>query len=206
MITTNDAQLAVRLRKIISHGSEKKYVHSTLGYNYRMTDIAAAIGSEQLKKLNKFTAARRENARKLTAQLSSIKGIIPQYLTSKILDQVTNQTANLITNHCANEHVFHQYTIRITNDFLLTREQLIEQLSLHGIGSTIFYPIPIHRQEAYASYNHLSFPAAETAAKEVLSLPIHPGVTESDIEFMGRVLKGFSNRRNSSKRGEDLIR
>lgn len=205
MITTNDSQLAARLRKIISHSSEKKYVHSSLGYNYRMTDIAAAIGLEQLKKLSKFTAVRKENARKLTAQLSAILGIIPPDLISSTINQVTNQTANVVINLRANEHVFHQYTIRITNDFPLAREQLIEQLSLHGIGSAIFYPIPIHQQEAYASYNHLSFPIAEKAAKEVLSLPVHPGVAETDIEFMGRVLKDCSNQRNSSKRGEDLI-
>lgn len=172
MITTNDDVLARKLRKIISHGSERKYVHSSLGYNYRMTDLAAAIGLEQLKKLERFTAVRKANAKMLTTQLSSIKGIV--------------------TPSTAAGHVFHQYTIRVTKHFPCTRDQLIEQLNLRGIGSAVFYPIPIHQQEAYADHNHLSFPIVERVAGEVLSLPVHPSVTENDIRLMGKVLLELS--------------
>lgn len=174
MITTDDDVLARELRKIISHGSEIKYVHSSLGYNYRMTDVAAAIGIEQLKKLQQFTHARRANARRLTAVLSYLKGIVvPADLQG---------------------HVFHQYTLRITPHFPVVRQKLIEQLSARGIGSAVFYPIPIHQQEAYAEQNHLSFPVAERAAREVLSLPVHPGVTEKDILAIGNAFEELSSR------------
>ncbi|MBS3169544.1 DegT/DnrJ/EryC1/StrS family aminotransferase [Candidatus Woesearchaeota archaeon] len=174
MITTDDNALAVKLRKIISHGSERKYVHSSLGYNYRMTDLAAAIGLEQLKKLGRFTTARRENAKQLTARLSTINGIITPSVTDG--------------------HVFHQYTIRITEDFSLKRDRLIEELQTRGIGSAVFYPIPIHRQEAYSSHQHLSFPFTEKIAREVLSLPVHPAVTQQDINLIGNVFLELSQR------------
>ncbi len=162
MITTNDDSLASKIRKIISHGSERRYVHSMLGYNYRMTDLAAAIGIEQLKKLKDFTEKRKENARQLTKRLSSINGLVTPPNTSG--------------------HVFHQYTIRVTSEFPLTREKLLEHLASRGIGSSVFYPIPIHQQEAYHDHNHYHFPVAERIAREVFSLPVHPGLTHDEIQ------------------------
>lgn len=171
MITTNDDVLAGKLRKIISHGTERRYVHSILGYNYRLTDLAAAIGIEQLKKLNEFTRKRRENARRLTTGLSNINGLV----TPCVIDG----------------HVFHQYTIRVTKDFPLTREKLIEHLSSHGVSSSVFYPLPIHQQEAYRDYNHHHFPIAEKIATEVLSLPVHPGLTTEDLKKIIQAFEEF---------------
>ncbi len=162
MITVNDDALAALLRRIISHGTEKKYVHSMLGYNYRMTDIAAAIGLEQLKKLEHFNAARRRNASLLIKGLSSLPGL------------------QLPAHH--DGHVFHQFTIRVTKDFPLSREKVIDYLTENGIGSSVFYPIPIHQQEAYHEYNHQALPVAERIAREVMSLPVHPSITENDIQ------------------------
>jgi len=171
MITTNDDTLAAKIRKIISHGTERRYVHSMVGYNYRMTDLAAAIGIEQLKKLNEFTRKRRENARRLTTGLSNINGLV----TPSIIDG----------------HVFHQYTLRITKDFPLTRERLIEHLTSRGIASSVFYPLPIHLQEAYRDYNHQSFPVAEKMAREVLSLPVHPGLIAEDLKKIVQAFEEF---------------
>ncbi len=163
MITTNDDALALKLRKIISHGSEKKYHHEFHGYNYRMTDIAAAMGIEQLKKLAQFNAIRQKNARFLNAHLT-ISGIN----TPKIFPS----------------HVFHQYTIRVTLEYHATRDELMTQLSARGISSAIFYPIPIHKQKAYSTHHHFSFPVAEKAAQQVLSLPIHPALNENDLKHI----------------------
>ncbi len=161
MITTSDDHIAKTLRKIISHGSEQRYYHDFVGYNYRMTDIAAAIGIEQLKKLDTFNAIRKKNATYLNQNLKNLKGIIMPEITP--------------------HHVFHQYTIRITSECRKSRDQIIAQLAQEHIASSIFYPIPIHRQNAYQHYHHLQFPVAEKIATEVLSLPVHPGLGESDL-------------------------
>ncbi len=172
MITTDDDVLASKIRKIISHGSERRYVHSSLGYNYRMTDLVAAIGIEQLKKLPHFTNKRKENAEKLSSSLSSIKGLITPLLEPG--------------------HVFHQYTLRVTPDFPLPREKLIEHLTLRGIASSVFYPIPIHQQEAYHDYNHQRLPITECTSREVISLPVHPDLTDDNIK---RIIAAFEELR-----------
>lgn len=162
MITTNDDEVAAKIRKIINHGSERRYFHEVLGYNYRMTDIAAAIGIEQLKKLPAFNQKRRENAHYLQKRVSNIKGLI---LPSGHLGQV-----------------YHQFTVRITPEFGKKREDVISALAEKSIGSAIFYPLPIHRQKAYQNYKTPSFPISEKMAQEVLSLPIYPEVTEKDLD------------------------
>ncbi len=172
MITTNDDQLASKLRKIISHGSERRYVHSSLGYNYRMTDLAAAIGIEQFKKLNYFTHKRKENAKRLTTGLPNTTGLV----VPSIVDG----------------HVFHQYTLRVTPDFPLSREKLIEHLASRGIASSVFYPIPIHQQEAYHDYNQQRLPITEQTSHEVISLPVHPDLTDDAIK---RIIAAFEELR-----------
>ena len=162
MITTNDDSIAHRARMIINHGSEKKYYHDTVGYNYRMTDIAAAIGIVQLQKLTACNQQRRRNAQYLQEKLSVIKGLI------------------LPAEHPG--QVYHQFTIRITPEFTKTRAEVVSMLTKQGIGSAIFYPVPIHQQKAYSEYHQHQFPVAEYIAPEVLSLPIHPAVTEADLD------------------------
>lgn len=162
MITTDDAAIAAKLRKIISHGSERRYYHEMLGYNYRMTDIAAAIGIEQLKKLPTFIEKRRKNAAFLTTALAPL-------FTAPSLSE---------------GHVFHQYTLRVKN-----REKVMDHLAKEGVGCSIFYPIPIHQQQSYKEYHHLCFPIAEQAAREVLSIPVHPALTEDDLQKIAAVLR-----------------
>lgn len=159
MITTDDESIAKKARLIREHGSGKKYYHEMLGYNYRMTDIAAAIGIVQLNKLEIFNKKRIANAAFLSENLKDIHTInIP-----KIRRNV--------------KHVFHQYTVR-TDD----RDALLNRLKNNGIGYGIYYPVPVHKQ---ALYSELGFddklPVAENAAAEVVSLPVHPSVSEDDL-------------------------
>ncbi|MBI2151830.1 DegT/DnrJ/EryC1/StrS family aminotransferase [Candidatus Woesearchaeota archaeon] len=171
IITTNEDIVAAKARKIIAHGSEKRYYHDHLGYNYRMTDIAAAIGLEQLKKLPRFNDARKNNARYFQEKLSS--------LTNIILPKIDEG------------HVFHQYTIRIKN-----RDKVLEHLTAKGIQTGVFYPVPIHQQKSFSEYNQQSFPVAEKIAKEALSIPVHPQLSEEDKEFIVRTLTEINHSLN----------
>lgn len=156
MVTTNDKEIEEKARKLIEHGSAKKYVHEFLGYNYRMTDIEAAIGIEQLKKLDTFNQARRNNALHFNQKLKNF-----------ILPEITEG------------HVFHQYIVRVNPK---KRKELMRFLLGKGILSAIHYPLPIHKQEAYKEYNQESFPIAEKLAKEVLSLPVHPSLSKEELD------------------------
>ena len=168
MITTSNREVAKRARFLRSHGSGVRYNHEILGYNYRMTDIAAAIGIEQLKKLDAFNKKRIENARKLTAGLKDTGGLVTPCQLKEV------------------KHVYHQYTVRVDD-----REGLIRRLEERGIGYGIHYPKPVHRQAVYQNLGYSdSLPEAEKACEDVLSLPVHPGVGEEDIEYIISTVKG----------------
>ena len=172
MITTNDDAIAEKARKLISHGSAKRYYHDFLGYNYRLTDLSAAIGVVQLKKLPGFNEKRIKNAQFLFDGLKNIQGIVlPQILPG---------------------HVFHQFTIRITPELKKSREEIISYLTQKGIGSSVFYPLPIHKQKSYEKYNSQNFPISEKLAEEVLSLPIHPSLAEEDLLRIVKVFEELS--------------
>jgi len=165
MITTNDEDIAQKARMIRNHGQKDRYFHEILGYNYRMTDIAAAIGICQLRKLEQFNDKRIENAKFLTRGLSGIRGLVLPFSKPNV------------------KHVFHQYTVRVTEEFDLSRDEVKEKLKEKGIMTGIYYPLPIHKQPFYlkSGYNeHL--PNSEKAAREVLSLPIHPSLAKEDLE------------------------
>jgi perosamine synthetase len=160
MLVTNDPQIAERARLIRSHGSPRTYEHVMLGYNMRLTDLLAAIGLVQLKKLSEWNSIRRANAAYLTANLSKIKGVV----TPKVRDHA--------------EHVFHQYTIRIPD-----RDNSAQKLREKGVGVGIHYPTPIHKQPLYQQLGYSDvLPIAEAASREVLSLPIHPSLTKDDLD------------------------
>ena len=170
MVTTNDKPSADRLRLIVNHGQSEKYLHTMLGYNYRMTDIAAAIGVVQLKKLDKFNMRRRKNAEYYTANLTA-KGLIKP----KVADNV--------------QHVYHQYVIQVTKDFPLSRGALMDLLKAKGIGSAVHYPIPIHRQPLYAPVaDPDSCPVATKLSETVLSLPVHPSLDTKDLAYICETL------------------
>ena len=168
MITTNDQNIADRARMIRSHGSRQRYVHEMLGYNYRMTDISASIGLVQLNKLGEFTKKRQSNAEYLSRGLKGIDGI----------------TVPIMRRNC--EHVFHQYTIRAKD-----RDELVKTLNEKGVGTGIYYPVPTHKQPFYQElgYND-SLPESEKAAGEVVSLPVHPSVTQNELDYIIEVIEG----------------
>ncbi|MDY6865176.1 MAG: DegT/DnrJ/EryC1/StrS family aminotransferase [Halobacteriota archaeon] len=171
MITTDDDLVADRARMIRSHGAKIRYQHEMLGYNVRMTDISAVMGIEQLKKLDGFTKRRQDNAGYLSDKLK-LKGI----LTPKVRDGC--------------EHVFHQYTIRVTGDCVITRDNLVSALTEGGVGTGIHYSVPIHKQPFYQDlgYNE-EYAVSELMADQVISLPIHPSVEESDLDHISKVIK-----------------
>ncbi len=171
IITAGDGKFADMARMVRAHGSRVRYYHETLGFNLRMTDISAAIGLAQLKKVDYYNERRIENAELLNKNLRGIKGIITP---------VTKPGC---------KHVFHQYTVRITEAFGMQRDEVARKLNEEGIGTGVYYPLPVHLQPFYtqAGYN-VSCPVAEQVAKEVLSLPIHPSVGREDIEYIADTL------------------
>lgn len=176
MITTDDDTIAQQLRLIINHGMKVRYYHDILGYNYRMTDIAAAIGIEQLKKLPAFNARRMENAQFYDQQLARVNGLhTPQQSPTRT-------------------HVYHQYTLRVTPSFGLDRDALAEILGQQGISTGIYYPVPVHQQAALRGLDlGGAFPVAERMASEVLAIPVHPGVTDQDRMTIVAALMRLAN-------------
>lgn len=171
MVATNRKKIAEKVRLFREHGSKTRYYHDILGYNFRMTDIAAAIGIAQLKKLERFNRQRIKNAKYLTEKIESVDGII----TPKV------------RKGC--RHVFHQYTVRITPEFGKSRDEVMEVLKKNEIGFGIYYPRPIHQQKLYKKLGYQDkLPVAEKMSKEVLSLPIHPGVTKKDLDFIAETI------------------
>lgn len=172
MVTTSDEDIATRCRLLRNHGQSERYCHTTLGYNARMTEIAAVIGISQLKKLEYFNEARIKNANFLSGVVSGIKGLIPPHT---------------LPGH---RHVFHQYTIRVTSDCKMGRDELKKYLECNGIGCGVHYPVPIHLQPMFDKSEYkISYPRAEQAAREVLSLPVHPSLTSQDLNTIAKVLK-----------------
>jgi dTDP-4-amino-4,6-dideoxygalactose transaminase len=170
MITTNDDRVAEQCRVIRQHGMRRRYYHDELGFNFRMTDIQAAIGLEQLKKLEKFNHVRRENARYLSAHLRGV-------------------TLPVVPQGC--EHVYHQYTIRVPGG---RRDALIQHLAARDVGSMVYYPVPIHHQTYYVNQlgYQMSLPETELAANEVLSLPVHPGLSSADLVTIVSAVNEFT--------------
>lgn len=162
MITTNDDEISRKCQLLRSHGMSQRYHHDTLGFNYRMMDLQAAIGLAQLERIDAFTEKRRANAAFLNAHIESV--ITP-------------------CEKPGYRHVWHQYTVRINSG--RSRDECMKQLNDAGIGTGIYYPVPAHKQpsiQGLAVAKHL--PVAEKMAQEVLSLPIHPQLSEDDLAFI----------------------
>jgi len=174
MITTDDELIAEKCRVIRQHGMRRRYYHDELGFNFRMTDVHAAIGLEQLKKIEYFTHIRQSNAKFLN---DNLKGVVVPYTPEGY------------------QHVFHQYTLRVPAE---KREPLREYLRENGVGSEVYYPVPVHKQNFYIEDlgYHLDLPDCEGAAEEVLSLPVHPSVSPADLETIVAVVNTFMNNSN----------
>ncbi|MEN6444045.1 MAG: DegT/DnrJ/EryC1/StrS family aminotransferase [Methanoregula sp.] len=166
MITTSEKACAERLRLIVNHGQSEKYLHTRLGYNYRMTDIAAAIGIVQLKKLDKFNMRRRKNAEYYDTHLK-VNGLVTPYVAEGM------------------HHVYHQYVIRLTGEFPMKRPEFMEYLKAKGIGCAVHYPIPLHRQPLYdVAQDPDPCPVSTRLAESVLSLPVHPLLDGKELAFI----------------------
>ncbi len=172
IMTTDDEEADARARMIRSHGSRIRYHHEILGYNYRMTDLAAAIGRVQLTRVDEFNDRRRRNAERLTEALKGIPGLeTPRELAGR-------------------RHVYHQYAVRIKPDFPLDRETFQKELAANGIDSDIHYPVTVTRQPLYDGMGVWpELPEAQTAAAEVLSLPVQPGLTVDDMDRLAESIR-----------------
>ena len=166
MITTDDDEIARRCRLIRHHGMDQQYLHETLGYNFRMMDLQAAMGSVQLGRLEAFVERRIANAAYLTAHL---RGVIAPAVPAGY------------------RHAFHQYTVRVPDG---QRDRLSAGLTERGIGNRIYYPLPVHWQPYYRKLGYTcSLPRAERACQEVLSLPVHPALTPEEL---ARIVEGVN--------------
>ena len=162
MVTTPDVDLAAKVEVLRQHGAAHRYHHDLLGYNFRLTDIAAAIGRAQLAKLDDFNAARRRNASVLDEGLAGLSGVVTP------------------RERPGFGHVYHQYTVRIEGDRDLFQQRLREL----GVGSAVHYAVPVHRQPLYMKlgYDTVSMPISERMADHVLSLPVHPSLSAADLD------------------------
>lgn len=156
MITTASEELERLARMLRNQGMERRYENEVVGFNTRMTDIHAAIGREQLKKLAGWTAKRQANA---------------AFLNENITGVVTPPTAPGAV------HVYHQYTVRVVGQ---DRDAFAAELTKRGVGSGVYYPTPIHRLPSFEL--ELDLPVTEQATKEVLSLPVYPSLSDTELE------------------------
>jgi len=160
MVVTNDAELADRIRMLRVHGSTQKYYHRVVGYNSRLDELQAGIIRVKLRHLECWNEERR-NLASLYGQLLASTGV------------------TFPREKSFNRHVYHLYTVRCPN-----REKVVQGLRQKKIGTGIYYPLPLHLQEAFAylGYRTGDFPEAERACREVLSLPLYPGMTGTMLE------------------------
>jgi len=168
IITTNDDEVAERARMLRSHGQSARYEHQMLGFNFRMTDIHAAIGLTQFQHLEDWNEQRILNAQYLSAHLEGVQvpSVRPGY-----------------------RHVFHQYTVRVRPD----RDGLARWLADQQIGTGIHYPRPIHQQPFYQQLGYdQHLPVAEAASQEVLSLPVHPALRLEDLDTIVASVRAYA--------------
>jgi dTDP-4-amino-4,6-dideoxygalactose transaminase len=172
MTVTNDGATAERLRKLRVHGGRQMYHHEEVGYNSRLDSLQAAVLSAKLPHLQSWSDARRRNAAYYDHALAGIDGI---------------QTPPVSADQ---ESIYNQYTIRVTGG---RRDGLADFLRERGVGSGVYYPVPLHLQEcfAYLGYREGQFPESERACREVLSLPVFPELTEGQLAYVAESVRAF---------------
>ena len=181
-IFTNDDQLAHIIRGIVNHGMYERYHHDVVGVNSRLDSIQAAVLRAKLPKLNAYCESRRNAARSYSKAFENQEHII------------TPKTVNGCEGICdiCDCHVFHQYTLRITNG---KRDALVQHLNENGIPCGVYYPIPLHKQKAYLDerYKEEDFPITNQLVKEVISLPMHTELDSEQINHITTTVIGFVN-------------
>jgi dTDP-4-amino-4,6-dideoxygalactose transaminase len=163
MITTDDATIADRVRMLRAHGMRRRYYHEQLGFNFRMTEIQAAIGLVQLGRLPALTAKRQENADFLAGALAGLEGLcLPKRAPGY-------------------EHVYHQFTIRVP----IQRDEFRARMTAQDVATEVYYPVIIPQQEIYRALGFsASLPVAEAACDEVVSLPVHPALLPAELDHI----------------------
>jgi len=170
MITTNNEEYARKCKLFRHHGQDEaqRYEYVDMGYNYRTTDICSAIGIAQLERLAEINSKRRSLSKIYFQKLSGVRGIV--------LPKISK----------GNSHVFHQFSIRLDEEFTGTRDSLIAFLDNNGIKTGIYYPKPLHLFPQFGRFGYKAgdFPVAEKISKQILSLPIHPSLTKEEVGFI----------------------
>ena len=178
LVTTNDDALAERLRRLRVHGGATEYHHEEVGFNSRLDTIQAAVLRVKLPHLDRWSDARRERAESYTRMLSEAgleEFVTPPYVVAGA------------------RHIFHQYVIRVHDG---RRDALLEHLKSNGVGTKIYYPVPLHLQPcfAYLGYKEGDFPESERAARETLALPMYPELTREQQEYVVETVQRFFGR------------
>lgn len=174
MLTTNDDDLAQRLRRLRTHGGANEYEHSEVGVNSRLDELQAAVLNVKMPHLDQWSDERGRKAANYTELLNSASmsfAVIPPLVRPE------------------SRHIFHQYVIRVPQH----RDALMEHLKAHGVGTKVYYPIPLHRQDcfAYLGYKEGEFPESERAARETLALPVYPELTEAQQSYVVDTIASF---------------
>jgi len=177
MVVTGDPVLAEKVRLLRVHGSQPKYYHRQIGINSRLDTIQAAILLTKFKHLEQWTLARQRKAQRYHHLLANIEATVPEFKRP-------------VTQH-QNRHIYHQYVIRVPD-----RDRLRPFLQAEGIGTEIYYPVPLHLQQCYAFLKHQrrDFPASEKASNEVLALPIFPELTDDQQDYVVDRVRAFYRR------------
>jgi dTDP-4-amino-4,6-dideoxygalactose transaminase len=176
MLTTNDAAIAAAARRFRQHGMSERYEYVSLGYNYRMTDLLAAIGRVQLGRLEQIAAGRTANAAFYDRELAGVAGIVTPFVPAGV------------------RHAYHQYSILIDGESTKNgadRNAVRAALSRDGVASGIYYPTTLPSNRLFAAYGHgpADFPVAERVARQILALPIHPQLTSEDLAYVVQRLR-----------------
>ena len=173
LITTNDRPLAEQLRRLRNHGEEARYLHRVVGGNFRLDALQAAVLRVKLPHLDRWTGERRANAARYQALSAE----------HRLVDCVA-----LPSEQPGRLHTFNQYVVRVSR-----RDDLRAHLSHHGVGTGIYYPVPLHRQTCFESlgYQEGAFPVSERASLETLALPIYPGLTADQQDYVVGAISGF---------------
>lgn len=175
-VTTNNEDLAARVRLLRAHGSPKRYYHDEVGWNSRLDSVQAAVLSAKLKHLEKWNRSRREHA-ETYAKLFEKAGLTGKQSPIRLPETDPNSS-----------HIYHQYVIRAQR-----RDELRKFLTDRGIGSEVFYPVPLHRQKCfdYLGYGEGSLPIAEAAASEVLALPMFAELQDDELRTVVAAIADF---------------
>ena len=174
ILTTNDAAVAARLRRLRAHGGANEYEHEEVGINSRLDELQAAVLRVKFPSLDRWSDERAQKAS----------------LYSELLAQA-DLSFPLVTPQVREDgrHIFHQYVLRVRGN----RDALMEHLRRHGIGSKVYYPIPLHLQQCfnYLGYKPGDFPEAESAARDTFALPAYPELTDEQQVYVVETIKSF---------------